>query len=85
MGIRSTQDKAQVKVQTSPLNLEQMEMNKILLTIHILAAVARPTILIEWKKVQDSDNLIALLGTIDSTSMHSLDVLQCNKYMEVIC
>ena len=89
MGIHSTQDKEQVKVQTrdrtNPLNLEQMKMNIILLTIHILAAVARSTVLIKWKKVQETDNLIALLGTIYSTSMHSLDVLQCNKYMEVIC
>ena len=31
MGIHLTQGKAQVKVQTNPLNLEQIKMNKILL------------------------------------------------------
>ena len=48
MGIHSTQDKEQVKVQTrdrtNPLNLEQMKMNKILLTIHVLVVIVYPTV-----------------------------------------
>jgi hypothetical protein len=64
MGIHSTQGKTQVKVKTkdrtNPLNLEQMKMNKILLTIHVLAAVARPTVLSKWKKAQETDMFIAL-------------------------
>jgi hypothetical protein len=36
-------------------------MNKILLTIHsILAAVAHPTVLSKWEKVQETDKYIAL-------------------------
>ena len=35
-------------------------MNKILLTIHVLAAVARPTVLGKWEKAQETYNLIAL-------------------------
>jgi hypothetical protein len=49
MGIHSTQDKTQVKVQTkdrtNPLDLEQMKMNKILLMIHVLTALACPNVL----------------------------------------
>jgi hypothetical protein len=38
------QIKVQIRDRTNPLNLEQMKMNKILLTIHVLAAVGRPTV-----------------------------------------
>ena len=88
MGINSTQGKAQVKVQTNDrtnhLNLEQMKMNKILLTIHVLAAVARPTVLGKWEKAPETYNLIALQGTIYVTSMYGLQVL-LQIYREVIC
>jgi hypothetical protein len=48
-----------------------MKMNKILLTIHVLAAVARPTVLGKWEEASETDSLIALQGTIYSTSMYS--------------
>jgi hypothetical protein len=48
MGIHSTQDKARVKVQTKDrtnhLDLEQMKMNKVLLTIHVLVGIVYPTV-----------------------------------------
>ena len=63
MEIHSTQGKAQVKVQTknraNPLDLEQMKMNEIPLTIHVLAAISRPTNQGKWKKAQETDKLIA--------------------------
>ena len=37
-----------------------MKMNKILLTIYVLTAVARPTVLGKWKETQEIDKYIAL-------------------------
>jgi hypothetical protein len=48
-----------------------MKMNKFLLTIHVLAAVARPIVLGKWEKAPETYNLIALQGTIYDTSMYS--------------
>jgi hypothetical protein len=56
-------------------------MNKILLTIHVLAAVARPTVLGKRKKAPEIDNL-ALIGTMCGTSMFTGTFF---SYREVIC
>jgi len=63
MGIHSTQ----VKDRTNPLDLEQMKMNNILLTIHVLEAVVRPTV---------QDTLLDITPNMERLNKHSHSAAQ---------